>query len=149
MSLQITSIADAISKLTVTGVKFRDLDEIKEGLGVRDTPCFMPKPDGYVTDFEVVRDSYGAAAQRRMTVEYTLNYSFFYAVIGSGRLGLEKYSEMVVKAFSIIDAIIAYDSTVTADLEVIGGAQFGPVVDPAGNVYHGCIISVRVTEFVN
>ena len=149
MSLQIANVCDEIAGLSVTGVTIRDIDEIKEELGGRDTPYLMPKPDGFITDFSVERDSFGAAANARKTATYTLNYTYLHAPLGSGRGLFDVYDGMVKNSFAILDAIIAKDSTIAVDLVPSDALAYGPVVDPAGNAYHGCIISVYVTEFVN
>ena len=149
MTLQIANVCNEIAAISVTGVDIRDIDEIKEELGGRDTPCLMPKPDGFITDFNVERDSFGAAATARKTVTYTLNYTYLHAPLGEGRGLFDVYDQMVVKSFAILDAIIAKDSAIVAELVPVDALAYGPVVDPAGEAYHGCIISVHVTEFVN
>ena len=74
----------------------------------------------------------------------------------AGRMGLEKYGDMVKKTFAIIDAVIAADNLTSnttydevVDITPAAIIEFGPVPDPDGNQYTGCRLQFVITEFVN
>lgn len=148
MALALTTITNSIAALSVSGVTLKDIDEIPEtatGLG----PVIYPKPDGFVTDFTVERNSFGGGSTAKMTATYNLTYRFCHSPVGSGRF-LEFYDDMVTKAFLFLDAVIAVDvMTGLIDLQVDDTLSFGPVMDPSGAVFHGCDIVLRVMEFIN
>lgn len=150
MSLAAVTVADSISKLSVSGVTIKDVDQIPNEVTQYDLPVMFPEPLNFVTDFEVIRDSFGIDSIAKKTARYTLNYTFCHSLVGSGRLLSDVYDDMVTKALLILDAIVA-NSTVTGaiDIEPLDVASFGVVLDPAGNSFHGCQISVRVMEFIN
>lgn len=147
MSLAITTITDSISKLTVTGLTIKDIDEIPQGLLDRDCPILTPNPDNYVTSFKAVADSLD---KNKWTVSYTLNYLLLYAVVGSGRTTvLEKFSGMVSMAFKFIDAV-------AAAMTLSGAVDWAPdkvdnfeIVTIGQKSYHACRVSIDIVELVN
>lgn len=148
MSLQINTICESISDLNIAGVKIRGLDEIPEAVEQRQ-PTIFPKPDGFVTDFTVERNSFGGASEKE-TVHYTLNYRLCHTPLGSERGLFVSYPAMVECAFAFLDAIIGLGVlTGAVDILPADAVNFGPVSDPAGNMFHGCDIQLRVMEFVN
>jgi hypothetical protein len=149
MALAISTIANSISGLTVSGVIIKDIDEVPES-GDDRSAILYPKPDGFVTDLRVQPDSFGTASTRKYTVTYALHYMLVGSPIGSGRGIFDKYSDMVGKAFAVLDAAIAAVGLVGAvEFSVQGVSNFGPVADNSGNPWHGCEIAFLVTEFVN
>ncbi len=150
MALNISTIATNIAALEVSGVTIKDITGIKDKFTKRDCPVVYPNPDGFVSDFNVVRDSFGDPSQAKKTVTYTLTYRFLQAPLGSGRINFAVYSDFITKAYAFIDAIIANDDISGAvDLEISDALNFGPVADPSGNTFHGCDIALNVKEFVN
>lgn len=150
MALAITTIATNIAAIDIDGVLIKDIDEIPESATVRDCPVMFPEPMDFVGDFVVEWDSFGTPTQAKKTAHYTLNYTFCYMPVGSGRAGLDRYGDMVEKAFAILDAIIANDDlTGTIEFEPIEALEFGAVLDPAGSYYMGCRFLFRITEFIN
>jgi hypothetical protein len=148
MALQLEAVATAISGLTVTGLTVKDLNEIPEAFGMGG-PTMFPNPDGFITDFNVQRVSFGMNTAK-MTATYRLNYLLAYSPVGGTLKQFEAYARMVGLAIDIIDAILALASlngAVTFEIPVIG--EFGIVNDPAGNARWGCGVSVSITEFVN
>ena len=150
MALAIATIVTNIAAISVTGVTIKDMDNIPEQVNARDCPILIPEPVDFVSNFEVERNSYGSAAQSKKTARYTLNYTFMYQPVGASRTGLDKYGDMVEKAFAIIDAIIANDDLGgTVEFMPQDTVSFGVVLDPAGGTFQGCRILIRVTEFIN
>jgi hypothetical protein len=149
MSLAITTITDSISKLSVSGLVIKDIDEIPVGVDARQ-PTLIPLPD-FVTNFVMIRDSFGGGTTAKMTVSYTLGYRLLYKPVGAGR-ELEYYDNLVSMAGLIMDAILAIDTLtglVDIEPEANGIINMGVVNDPAGNAFLGCDIRMRVKEFVN
>ena len=149
MALQIVEVTNSIGALQVSGVRILDLDEIPSS-GVLRAPVLFPEPLGFITDFELERNSFGGGSVALQTARYNLNYTFLFAPIGAGRTGLDVYDEMVTKAAAILDAVIAINTfSGGVDIVPLSPLEFGPVPDPAGNQFLGCRFVFRVTEFVN
>jgi len=149
MALEIAQICTSIAGLDVAGVTIADLDQIPEQVTSR-KPMIFPRPDGFVSNFIMERNSFGGGSTAKMTVTYTLNYRLCYAPIGEGRGVFDIYPNMVEKAFLFLDAVLAID-TLTGLEDITPGdvIDFGPVTDPAGNLFHGCDILINIMEFVN
>lgn len=155
MTLQIVKLVDKISQLEVSGVRIRDMDELQAPVNQRDCPILTPEPLNFVSNLVVTRDSTGIPSIAKKTVNYTLQYTFLYQPVGAGR-ELERYGDMVEKAYAIIDAIIEADNLTSGtdydevvDITPAAIVEFGPVPDPQGNQYIGCRLQFVITEFVN
>jgi len=150
MTLAIQTITRAIADLSIKGVIIRDTHEIPEAVDVRMCPILYPEPVNFISGFSVERDSFGAAAQAKKTVTYTLTYTYLHAPIGTGRGLFDVYDGLVKNVFAILDALILADAlTGTIELIPLTPVNVGPVGDPAGNRFHGCQFELSVTEFVN
>ena len=147
MSLAIATVTDSISKLSVTGLTIKDIDEIPQNVMDRDCPMLVPNPDNFILAFNAKDDSLD---KTRWTVTYTLNYLLLYAIVGSGRTTtMEKFSGMVSKAFAFIDAIAAA-STLTGSVDWSPGAVDSfDIVTIGENSYHSCRVTIEITEFIN
>jgi len=149
MTLQIATIVSNFAALNISGVKIRDMDEISATFSDRDCPVLYPEPAGFVTNFTVTRDSFGPPALAKKTATYVLHYTFLFAPVGTMR-ELEKYGAMVEMAFAILDAVILNEDLAgSLEFDPQDTLEFGPVPDPAGNVYFGCRFAFLVTEFIN
>ena len=149
MTIKLSTIANSITRITVTGLTIKDIDEIPQGLLNRDCPALIPNPDNYVNNFSVQVDSFGTGSQRKMTITYQLNYMLLYSEVGTGRTTtLEMYSGMLAKACAFLDAFYALDNLTGA---VDFDAELG---DPAireinQKNFHSIDIRLVVKEFVN
>ena len=151
MALQIATVADSISKLSVAGATLKDIDELPKKGTVRNTPVIIPKPNGFLSNFKPERDSFGPGTTAKITVTYTLTYRLLHSEIGTGRTGIfSTYAAMVAITSLFLDAIIANDTVTGAvDLEAADVTEFGPVADPMGKMFHGCDIAINIMEYVN
>lgn len=150
MTLAVSTVADSISKLSVTGVTIKDLNEIPTEVLKRDCPTVYPKPDGFLSNFEPESVSMSSGTSVQLNVTYTLTYRFLHSPLGSDRGLFGVYQDMVNKTTAFLDKIIISDTiTGLVDLQIADVSEFGPVSDPAGNMFHGCDISLDVLEFVN
>jgi hypothetical protein len=147
MGLHLATVADSIAGLTVSGVTIKDIDQIPPDV-TRLTPILFPEPLNYVTNFSMSRDSTGTDTDARKTAVYDLNYTFCFSPVGSDR-PLALYNEMVAKVVLIVNDILE-NSTITGcvDIELQNIPAFGPVPDPAGNMYDGCRLAFTVTDFL-
>jgi len=149
MSLAAVTVANSIAGLSVSGVTLKALDEIPEKVDGRDCPIIYPNPDGFLSNLDLEVDSFGSASAKK-TVSYNLNYMYLHSPIGSGRGLFDKYESVVSSLLAFFDAVISNDTiTGCVDIQPQDATSFGPVSDPSGNVFHGCIIVLRVTELVN
>lgn len=149
MTLNIATIVSSIAALDISGVKIRDTDHIPPQVTDRDCPILFPEPAGFVTDFTVTRDTMGAPSVAKKTATYVLHYTFLFMPVGAGR-ELERYGDMVDTAFAILDAVILEeDLTGALEFDPQDALEFGPVPDPAGNLFLGCRFAFLVTEFIN
>lgn len=147
MSLSAKTIADNISGLTVTGVTIKQLDEIVESVEARHCPLLQPEPRNFMSNLRLERASLNIGASNQWDVVYNLDYAFFYAPVGSSRSLLDVYEDMTVKALAVLDVLMVNDYTLGAvDVQIANVSEFGAIPDPAGNMHHGCIVTLEVTE---
>ena len=145
--VKIATVLDSISKLSVSGVTIKDVDEIPQEVTERLCPILFPSPDGLVTGLTVTPQSFGAGTSGKNDVNYTLNYVYLHAPIGSGRFIADNVSAMVAKVVLILNALIANDAvTGSVDIEPSIG-EFGVIEDLSGNQFHGVTITIKVLEF--
>ena len=149
MALQTAAIANSIAGLSVAGLSIRDVDEKPAGVDARQ-PTLFPL-ENYITDFNMVRDSFGGGSTAKMTVTYTLNYRLCYKPIGAGRSNIISWFDDVVDMTMLfIDAVLAVETlTGLIDIIPVEITNMGGVEDPANNIFYGCDIGVNVKEFVN
>jgi hypothetical protein len=149
MSLQFTAVSNSIAALAVASLTIKDIDEIPTAVG--DRGAMLIPASTFMTDFEVVDDSFGGGSMRKMTVSYTLNYVLCYKRAGAGRADiLEYYDNMVAMTGLILDKVLAIDTfTGGIDIKPVSITNMGIVMDAAQNEYWGCYLAFRVMEFVN
>jgi hypothetical protein len=108
----------------------------------------IPRPDGFMSDFEVERMAMSSGTSNVWDVRYTLTYRFLHSEIGLGLGILDAYPKMVDKVMDFVDKMLTSDAVTGAvDLTVEDIGNFGPVSDPSGKMFHGCDISFRILEF--
>ena len=149
MALAIATVTASIAGLSVSGVTFCDTSAIPPNVGDTRKQVFFPEPENFITDFSMKRDSTGMS-NAKMTVQYTLNYTYWHVSLGGGRTGLDEYDTLVARWAAIVDAILASDTlSGCVDFEVPHVSEFGVVPDPSGNLGLGFRFPIRITEFVN
>lgn len=145
---QITTVAESISELEVPGLTIKGLDNIPPDC-TKLIPIMYPEPLNFVSNFTSVRDTFGTSETANKTVEYDLNYSYLFCQVSAGRTGLDYYDEMIEIFEAIIDEILDNDDIAGAvDLSVQGVANFGPLPDPAGNMYLGTQLVLHIVEYL-
>jgi len=139
------TVATSISGLIFTGIQVLDLDEIPVNAAMV-CPVLFPRPDGYITGFSVTNDTYGSGTVKKVTLKYNLHYIYAHAPIGA-KLNFGIYNGMVSNVAAIIAKFMESDAIAgVTDLAVQDISDFGPVSDPAGNVYHGCEIVLSIEQ---
>jgi hypothetical protein len=139
------TLATAIKGLTITGIPIRDITEIPSS-GMLQCPVLIPKPDGYISNLLVTRDTYGTGGTEKLTLTYDLTYRLLYAPIGMN-LDFGTYDNFISAIASILVVLETNDVLSGAvDIRVNTVSGIGPVNDPAGNVYHGCDFVLSVTQ---
>jgi len=143
-TFDILTVADSISKLSISGVVIKDADQLTDALGL-EFAVLSPRPDQFITGLSIRP---AEISERNMDVRYTLNYTYFHCKIGTGNL-FANYSNMLTNLALIIKAL-ADDATLAGSINSgnIRISQIGPVQDPSGNYYHGCGVSIDVLQFL-
>jgi len=148
MALQIATVVDSISKLSVSGAKIKDKDQIPAAGDVRQ-PMIIPLSN-FISEFTMVRESFGGGSSAKMTVTYVLNYRILYKPLGAGRAPqLENISplvDMIARWWDAVLAIDVFDGAVDIIPNTITG--MGAVKDPSEDNWLGADVSVKVMEFV-
>ena len=145
-SLHLRNVATAIAALEIEGVTVKDLDQIPNTIEDRELPVLAPSSHepAFLTDWEQEQIS---LARNRQT-SYTLNYKLFQVPAGKERGLMKTYPGMVETAEAVADAFMALTNVPGCKyLTLSAMPQFGPVVDASGKLFHGAVISLRVTEF--
>lgn len=146
VNINFVAVANAIGNLSVSGITFRDIDQITASVLVAPA-TFAPKPGGWITNMRVTTDSLGTGGAQKMTLNYTLNYTYYHCQIGS-TLDFGSYSAMVTNIAAILAVLLSNDVITGALDQTPKISDIGPVLDPAGNQYHGCVFSLDIEQFV-
>lgn len=147
VTVALTTIADSISQMSISGVNVRDIDQIPEN-ALSILPVFYPIPNGYITDINFKRQTTGDA-DALMDLEYVLHYRYLHAAIGSGGGLLAAYSGLLTNLAAILKKILESSSqTGAVDVTLQSVSNIGPLSDPGGQTqYHGVDIALKVLEF--
>ena len=144
ISCQLATVADSISKLSISGITIRDIDALStswQGL----PNVLYPKPDGFVTNIQVESVE---LTRSKYDLHYTLNYRYLYVALGSDAVLFAGYATFIANIILIVNAIITNHNVTGAIDLTLGGVTVGPMQDPAGNMYHGADIQINVMEFL-
>lgn len=147
MTLKINTVADSISKIAVTGLTLKDIDEIPSALEGRDCPVMFLDPDNPVTFNEVTFESFGGSIAKK-NATYTLNYLLVYGAVGKGRTNkLESIAGMIGLATDVIEAVVGLDALAGA-VEWNAGIGETSVLNWNGKSFDSVQIKISITEFV-
>jgi hypothetical protein len=154
MSIQLATVAETISNIAVAGLVIKDSDEIPAEVGVRKPAVMIPMPN-IVTDFSMVRDSFGGGSTAKMTVSYNMNYRLLYEPVGLNQGKTLKVFDGLMKMIGLIlDAVLVIDvfnatHTEIIDIVPVSVTNMGIVNDPSDRSFYGADFQFMVTEFVN
>jgi hypothetical protein len=142
-SITLDTVTNAIAALSITGVTIKDTDELPSALGL-ETAVLMPKPDNFLTDLRITP---AELSKQNLDVRYTLHYQYFHCKI-AGQL-FANYAPMLDNLVLIIKAFSS-DATLSGAMDNgecrIG--VIGPIMDAAGNSYHGCELTIDILQFL-
>jgi hypothetical protein len=149
ISLSLATVADSISKLSISGVTVKDLDELSASW--KSLPNVLyPKPDGWISNAKFTVDTFGSMGVEKATFTCNMAYRFLGTEIGNMGAFSAAYSNVITKLVLILNVILANDViTGAVDFRLLGISNIGPLADPAGNVFHGCDLVFTYSEFVN
>ena len=149
VSLLLANIADSISQISVSGVTVKDVDQIMPTW--ESTPNVLyPKPDGWISNFNVDFKSILQGTSAAMDIGYTLTYRFLGTEVGDLSTFPVAYANIVTKLVLILNALLALDAPYSGRVElIVGGVNIGPMIDPAGNQFHGADITLNIKEMQN
>ena len=142
-TVNFTTVTNSIESLSITGVTVADVDEISSAISLG-TAVLVPRPDDFITGLTIIPAEISA---QNLDLSYDLNYTYYHCPIGA-RL-VDVYSAMIANIALIVKAF-AQNETLTGAMDngLPTISHIGPVQDPAGNVYHGCDISIHVLQFL-
>jgi len=145
MDIKIVTVADSISKLSISGVTIRDLDEISASW--KSIPNVLyPRPDNFITSISVTPVE---LSRNKYDLKYTLNYRFLHVQLGNDAVLFVSYPTLIAKVILIAAAIITnHNLTGAVDVSFGGISAIGALPDPVGNVYHGADFSIDVLEYL-
>jgi hypothetical protein len=148
ISVNFATVAGSIAGLTITGITVKGIAAVPTDCNLL-TPILYPRPAGFITGLNIGDYTFGTGGTEQMTIHYTLNWRYLHAPIGGGLGGLfSVYSALITNIAAITKKIAESDTLSGAvDIRVDTVSEIGPVADPAGNMFHGCDISVLVTEY--
>ena len=148
MGLAIATVADSISKLSITGLTIQDVDAMTIAINTS-TNAIMAPVEGWITNFELVYDSQGSGDVAQKTVRYDLNYRLYYRPVGSNR-DLLTVGGLVDMIVAILDAVVdIVNLTGAVEIMPTPNIRMGVVVAPDGSLHFGCDLGFRVMEFDN
>lgn len=141
-------VTAAIAAQTVTGLTIKDIDAIPtsaKALG----PVLFPMPD-FVEGADFTRQTLGTAGAQMMNMEYEISYVFCFCEIGGGvggvysvYPGLSAMLANIMLMFALLD-----NPRDGVELTIGKPSKAGAVNDLAGNQYWGCIIPVKILDFL-
>jgi hypothetical protein len=152
MAMDLNRIAEWFASLAIfTGgknVTIRDLTGIPETVEPQDCPLLVPDAEMYCTDLEFERLSFRTSAGRRYRLGYTLHYVLYSSPVADGISLFATFSDLAQAFEDTITVLIDSEAIDGAhDIRPMSAPAFGPVVDPTGQLFHGCKFDLRVTEF--
>lgn len=143
----ISTVADSIAGLTISGVTIKDIDQIPDSARLL-CPLLIPQPDNFVTDISVSFETFGSNGGAKINTNYTLNYVFLFCEVGSGLGAFAAFSGLMTKLSAILVAIDSNDAiTGAVDMKLNSIGNIGVITDPAGVEYWGLQFSIRLLEF--
>lgn len=150
ISLGLETLITNIAALNISGVTIKDTDEIPEEVTSRNKQMLIPKPDGFLSGFNLVRASLSTGSGGQWDVPYSLTYRYLHSPAATGRGLFDLYPAFVAKVVLIINAIMENDGIAgVEDFKFRDIQNFGPVADPLGNIFHGCDLVFDVFELIN
>jgi hypothetical protein len=152
MTLLLATVTDSISKISVTGLTIKDIDEIPVRVYGRNCPIMYPEPLDLITGWEVQKMTFGRTTTVKWMMRYSLTYTLLYAPVGSGR-GFELFAPTIALACLFFDKLMESHPVTGAELVVPTGFGVpGIMYDVSGpglrdaEAFYGVRLIVQVQE---
>lgn len=146
--LKVVTVWDSITAISVSGLVVKDLNEVTEVWEIR-TPTLYPNITAPLDLQSPRRMSFGTVAGgAKKDVQYTLNYIFAYAPVGSTRGVKDIMSSMFSMLALIFNAVTESDAlsgTIDITPRISGSSTI--VQDPSGNSFYGLQLAFDVLEY--
>jgi hypothetical protein len=145
-TLHVAVVAAAVAALDIPGLTILDLAHMPPALTNRPLPLLGPSSHepSFLTEWESRRLTTGGNYHNT----YTLNWTLYQAAVSVDRTVFTLYPAMVDSAEKVVNAFLALTRVDGCKhIALAGMPAFGPVHDASGLIYHGAVISLRVTEF--
>ena len=145
VTINFVTVAASIANLSIQGVKILDAGSIPTSLGTQ-VRVLQPRPRRFVTNFRLVPVE---QTRQNLNAYYTLNYNYYYAAVGGGLPEFKVYAPMlndiaaIAVAFAKVGTLSGATDNSTPKIGDIAAIQ-----DNAGNLYHGCEISIDILQFL-
>ena len=147
-SISLATVADSISKISVSGVTIKDVDELATSWS-KQANIMYPKPENWITNAKFTADSYGSNGSEAARFSCNMTYRFLGTQVGNMANFTAAYSNVITKLVLILNAILSNDVITGADdFRLVNQSNIGPLSDPAGNVFHGCDLTFWYEEFL-
>lgn len=148
-SLYLSSIADAISQISITGVTVKDKDQLSASWVVLPNVLY-PNDEAWITNFELDYQTVMRDADAAVNVGYTLNYRFLGTQVGDIGTFPAAYSDLIDKFVAITNALEAVPAPYSGRVQMqVADISIGPKIDPAGNQFFGIDFALQITELQN
>jgi len=149
VSLLLPNITAAIDDISVAGVVIKNYSGIAASW-ISQPHVMYPNPEGFITDFSIEFATLLRGASAPQDATYTLNYRYLGSEVGDLSQMPQEYSEMIAKVVLILNAFMGVDAPYSGLVEMeVTGVTVGARSDPAGNMFHGADIALRITEMQN
>lgn len=157
-TVRASSVVTAIAGLSITvtnargssvALKIKDDSAIPQAVSGFECPILAPKPDNFITNGIITRDTTGGDSAYK-TIVYQLNYILYFAPVEEGTTLFSSYSALV-DAWAVIVASLANNTNNISgetDILPLPVQYFGQVADLAGTKFHGCEISFAVKQYL-
>ena len=143
----ISTIADSIAGLSISGVTVKDIDQIPDSVRML-CPILIPDPNNFVSNYSVETMTFGTLGAQKMNSKYALNYIYLHCEVGSGVNTYAPYSGIVSKLQTILIAIFGNDViTGLVDMKLGSIGKIGVISDPANNNFWGVTFSLNILEY--
>lgn len=145
IDVKIATVADSISKLSISGIVVKDINELSASWQSLPNVLY-PRPDNFVTGVSLTQ---AELSKQKYDLRYTLNYRFLHVALGNDAVLFVAYPTLIAKIVLIVNAIITnHNLTGAMDVNFGGITAIGALPDPAGNAYHGCDFAVDILEYL-
>lgn len=144
------ALATSISQLSVSGVTFKDVDEIPRIVKASDCPIFFPDPAEWFQSMRTSADLdfVGQAGQENVT--RTLRYIYLHAPSIAKNTITAQYAAMAARVDSIYSAIADMNNgaAMVTSIEItrFGELEAPPMGANVRNVFFGCFFNINFLE---